>query len=118
MDRAQVWYAIGVYVGDLWHGDDAVHTGVVPAPDTVRVQDHSIHIETVTCEDVDLWASYIGLPKPWIIANRSYGTVEFYPDGQGWLGASIVTVSCEKPSEVDRMKEERSDWEEGVRAGT
>lgn len=96
MDRETAWRMIGA----------VIYNGTAPAPEMVRIQAHSIHIETFTCSDVDRWAAYFKMPKPRVIVNRSYGTVEFYGGGSGWLGADMISVSCEKPSEVDRMKEE------------
>ena len=96
MDRETAWRMIGA----------VIYNGTAPAPETVRIQAHSIHIEAFTCSDVDRWAAYLEMPKPRVIMNHSYGTVEFYGGGSGWLGADVISVSCEKPSEVDRMKEE------------
>lgn len=95
MDRETAWYVIGSTV-----------YGAMPAPKLVRVENHGIHIETFTCSDVDAWAEWLKLPQPWVISGTAYGTVEFYADGGGWLGASIITVQCEEPGEVDKMNEE------------
>lgn len=95
MDKETAWYVIGSTV-----------YGALPAPEMVRIQDHSIHIEAFTCADVDAWAEWLKLPQPWLVTGTVYGTVEFYDDGGGWLGASIITVQCEKPTEIAAMKEE------------
>lgn len=88
MNKKTAWRMIGAVIYD----------GTAPAPEMVRIQDHSIHIEAFTCADVDQWAAYLEMPKPRVI-NHSYGTVEFYGGGSGWLGADVISisVSCEKP---------------------
>lgn len=85
MDKKTAWRMIGAVIYD----------GTAPAPEMVRLQDHSIHIEAFTPADVDRWAAYLELPKPRVIMNRSYGTVEFYGGGSGWLGANVISISCE-----------------------
>lgn len=86
MDKETAWRIIGA----------AICNGTAPAPETVRIQAHSIHIETFTCFDVDRWATYFEMPKPRVIMNRSYGTVEFYGGNGGWFGADVISISCQK----------------------
>lgn len=85
MDKKTAWRMIGA----------AIYDGTAPAPEMVRIQDHSIHIEASTRSDVDRWAAYLEMPKPQVIMGHSYGTVEFYGGGSGWLGADVISVSCE-----------------------